>query len=310
MGRDAERTVETARATLAGLLQCLPAEIIFTGGGTEANNLAILGYAAANKRVGVRIACEPWLHPSVVEPSAQVHNPSGEAALQIYSHTCHETGGLQSPQIEGDKNTIFIDGAQGFTKEPLPAHYDMYSISAHKFHGPSGVGALVVRGGTRILPIMFGGGQERGLRAGSLNVQGICEMVQAAATAHENMVANRAHVQEIRDTIASLSHELANVTVNTTSENTSPYILNMSFVGIRGEIMVHQLSERGIYASTGAACRSRGKNVPALQLMGFAPDIADSAVRFSFSAQNTADEARAARQVIRESVEKLRRILR
>jgi cysteine desulfurase len=206
--------------------------------------------------------------------------------------------------------TIFIDGAQGFTKEPLDFRsVHMYAFSAHKFGGRVGVGGLMIRGGTRILPLMHGGGQERGLRPGTVDVAGICEMAHTAAQMHAQMQANHDKTRTIRDIIASVSQVLDGVEINTLSPNVSPYILNMSFAGVRGEVLVHQLDSLGVLASTGAACHSKGKSIPALLAMGFPRERAESAIRFSFSPAITPEAAHRAREIIIQSVTHLRRIV-
>ena len=173
-----------------------------------------------------------------------------------------------------------------------------------------GVGGLLVRGRTRLSPLFHGGGQERGLRPGTENVNGIVQMAEVATMLSKSLRSNHDHVAQIKAEIAALATDLPDVFINVRTSETSPYILNMSFLGINGETLVHLLSEKGIYASMGAACRSRKRESSLLEVMGFSRERAQTAVRFSFSHLNTLEEAATARAVITECVMQLRRMLR
>ena len=341
LGIAAERALNSARRDIAEILSCRPAEIIFTSGGTESNNLALLGCARRTaitggtstkpgvlSKPGGLVACAaPWEHPSVLAPLKfaeemglvqTVISPefSPDAALVSLSQISHETGDLfDVSQIAAElkransKILIHVDGAQGFCKERINlANIDMYSFSGHKIHGAAGVGGLFVRSGVRLVPLIHGGGQENGMRAGTENLHGILQTAQAATFLHASLDENQRQVIAIKTELAKLQHDLPNVLENAMGE-TSPYILNMSFLGIKGETLVHLLSEKGIYASMGAACRSRKKQKSALETMGFTKQRAESAVRFSFSHTNTLEEAITAREIIKNSVIQLRKIL-
>jgi len=302
-----------------------PEEIIFTSGGTESNNLAIIGYVLANQKSGVSLVSSPYEHPSLLAPIRfalerdwAVNEPVYANNLVSFSHVNHETGDINdinSISSEIKKNNphavILVDGAQGFCKEDIDLHnIDMYSFSGHKCHGPSGTGGLWVKKGIRITPLQHGGGQEGNMRSGTENVPAIVQMAEAAESLSQRLAYNRNHVAKIKALMLSLQSNLTDVYVNTLSDNVSPYILNMSFMGVKGEILVHALSEKGIYVSMGAACNSRKLKQSALSLMGFKQEIAQSAIRFSFSPFNTFEEAEKACEITYDTVKQLRNVMR
>ncbi|MCL2225114.1 MAG: cysteine desulfurase [Defluviitaleaceae bacterium] len=335
LGISTERALIAARKEMAGLLSCRENEIIFTSGGTESNNLALLGFALANKRQSIQIFAAPWEHPSVLEPlrfaqefgiaetitaplatlRERVKNSRGINLVSI-SQVSHETGDIfdvaeiaAELKRENPKTIIHVDGVQGFCKEKIDlANIDMYSFSGHKIHGAAGVGGLFVKSGVRLVPLLHGGGQENGIRAGTENVGGILQTVSAAAQLHALRDENHSHAAAIKSELAQLKTDLPDVLENALG-STSPYILNLSFLGIKGETLVHLLSDKGIYASMGAACRSRKKQKSILETMGFSKERAESAVRFSFSHLNTIQEATTAKQIIIDSVSQMRRVL-
>jgi len=314
LGLEAERALKRAAKDL-----CLSPdnEIIFTSGGTESNNLGILGAAFALKSARGRdkdlhIAAGNQEHPSVTEPLGYLASLPGfkvsyaaplevckieDAAMVCLSHVCSETGDV----FEADTDAlVFVDGAQGFCKLPTPARADIYAFSAHKFHGPMGVGGLIVRKGVRLAPLMYGGGQQAKLRPGTENVPGILAMAAAAKQFKP--------VKNIKAIMASLAEEIPDCQINQTSETSSPYILNISFIGVRGETLTSMLSSQGLYVSMGTACRAAKKETALTALIGKAR--AESAIRMSFSHMNTEEEAQQAKEIIKKSVQELRRIKR
>ena len=336
-----ERALRNARVKIAIILKCNPDELIFTSGGTEANNIAILGYTLAKTRQGVSLLCLPYEHPSVIAPmkfaqergwasydTLNLNNiPDGNLLISI-SHVNHETGDkININDIASyikKKNPyaiIHVDGAQGFCKETLNLNnIDMYSFSGHKCHSPTGVGGLWIRKGLRIVPIIYGGGQENGLRAGTENVNGIAQMSDAVEILNKNIASYHLHVCNIREVLLQIQSTLPNVTVNSLKMHSSddiknriydssPYIINMSFLGIKGEVLVHALSDKGVHVSMGAACHKHKRGKSSLESMGFGTNIAESAVRFSFSAYNTLLEAERACDIIINEVKRLRKII-
>ena len=331
LGIKAERALRAARNTVATVLGCASSEIIFTSGGTESNNLAILGCALANARQGLYMISAPYEHPSLLAPiqfasergwgKSQISQaidciPPGNVLASI-SHVSHETGDInnintisESIKKLNPSAIIHIDGAQGFCKEDVCLrNVDLYSFSGHKCHGPVGTGGLWVRKGVRLTSLMHGGGQENGLRSGTESVSSIVQLADAVDTMHKGLSANRIHVANIKSVILGLKDVLPDVFVNSLGVDISPYILNMSFLGVKGEVLVHALSEKGLYVSMGAACRSRKRSQSALSLMGFTHEIAESAIRFSFSPYNTLAEAELALNIIFDEVSRLRKVL-
>ena len=333
LGIEAERIVSFARQDIANALGVLPQEIIFTSGGTESNNMAILGFAFANQRKKVSFVACPWDHPSIIEPLNFVHSsgigavmfaqPNAQTCtaqgpqMAILSHVNSETGDVNDVTAlakeikDANPNAIvMVDGIQSLCKEDINfAHIDAFTFSGHKCHSPAGIGGIIVRNNLRLMPLVYGGGQERGLRPGTENVSGISAMAKAISHLHAYQQSNYSHVTAIKNKLLELVTDLPGVTVNALTSTVSPYILNLSFAGTRGEVLVHSLSSRGVYAAMGSACKSRSKTKTALEIMGFSSDTASTAVRFSFSHLNTMDEAVAAKEIIMESVTQMRNVL-
>jgi len=358
LGITAERALRDARKKMMAILSGVhetafarvsnlhrdDGEIVFTSGGTEANNFAIIGFALARAKQGTYLACAPYEHPSIVAPinfaaergwgksvffadtsnSDSMENMLTSLAdcnghvLVLLSHVNHETGDIVDIRSTAAMirrinplATIHIDGAQGFCKEPINLEgIDSYSFSGHKFHGPLGVGGLWMRKGVKHMPLFHGGGQENGWRSGTENVSGIVQMSDTAESLVNTWEENRERVAQIKSVLMSLQDKLPDVTINAMGKDVSPYILNMSFLGVKGEVLVHALSERGVYVSMGAACLSRKRAKTALELMGFSSHIAGSAIRFSFSPYNTLADAEAAKKIIIEEVSRFRSMKR
>ena len=349
LGIRAYNELNQAKKDLCKVLGCEKDELVFTSGGTESNNLAIIGYAIKHRRNNVRFYSLPWAHPSVTQTMKHVealgfgncHAGSGFTLSILNSPSttawastiptdfaeginfislpqiCHETGDRydvaeisHAIKKQNPKNIIHIDGVQGFCKEKINLkNIDLYSFSGHKIHAPSGTGGLYVKKGVKLSALLYGGGQEMGLRAGTENTNGVADLCRAAKRLYENKDLIHHEVSDVKAELQRLTDELEFVYVNSTRE-TSPYILNMSFSGVKGEVLVNMLSEKGIYVSTGAACKTSKKEVPALVLMGFSKERADSAIRFGFSHANTAHEAKHVRSAIVECVKMLRNLRR
>ena len=332
-----EKIIAGARAAVAGALGVDGAEIVFTGGGTEADSLALLG-AAARLRGPGRVLLFAGEHPAVLETAAQLaamgHRvetvPATEAGvldLAVLSRmleegadlvSCmqvnNETGAVQ-PIAEIAKRTkeknpqalLHVDGAQGFLRLPLNVRgegVDLYTVSSHKVHGPKGVGALYVRKGVKLLPQLLGGGQEAGLRSGTENTAGIAGFGAAVAW----MLEQAGGVARLRGLKLRLYEQLRNniegLRVNgpgPETEEAAPHILSVSFPGVGGEVMLHALEAEGVLVGTGAACSSKKRGMSAaFQAMAAPKWAADSAVRFSFGLFNTEEDVdNAAEAVVR-----------
>ena len=335
VGLAAERLLYTARQDMARLVNCRESEIIFTSGGTEANNLAILGFALAHRRQSTTLHAAPWEHASVTAPmkfaqeigvaqyipiksTGQDFRPVDPSSQNLVSiaQLSNETGEINDVsaiarelKAQNPQTIVHVDGIQGFCKEAIDlTNIDMYTFSGHKIHAGYGAGGLIVRN-ARLLPLLHGGGHEMGLRSGTENIPAILSLVAAAKHLAQQRITNHEHVSAVKAELLRITHELPDVHVNARQEAT-PYILNLSFLGLKGETLVHLLSEKGVCASMGAACRSRSKNASALEAMGYGKERAESAVRLSFSHLNTIAEAVRAREIICECASQIRRVLK
>lgn len=337
-GLEAEKHIKSAREAIAKSLGADNQEIYFTSGGTEANNLAILGYLDANPRKGKHIITTKIEHPSVLEVYKLLGSKgyrvdfldvdskgiidleslkgsiSNDTALISVTYVNNEIGTLQPlSDIVDIKNiinrdtAIHVDAIQAYGKikiVPKKLGIDLMSMSSHKIHGPKGAGALYIRKGIRILPILSGGGQEFSLRSGTENVSGICGFGMAADIIHKNLEENYEKCSKLKSYfIDKLINEFGEAAFVISPEASSPYILNVAFAKIRSEVLLHHLEMKNIFVSTGSACSSR-KNVHShvLKALGLKPDMIEGAVRFSFSAFNTSED-------IDETINALKEIL-
>ena len=317
----AERALTEARGQVAAVLRCRPEEIVFTSGGTESNNLALLGAARAARRRGNRIVTTAVEHHSVLAVCRQLESEGFEVAYvspdaggvitpESFAAACDEktvlascmmvnseTGALHDiPAIAAAcrrKNPGILfhaDCVQAFGRlEIAPARWgvQLVSVSGHKIHAPKGVGALYVAKGVRLLPPLYGSGQERGLRPGTENLPGICAMGLAAERMNARRVENAAHFTALRQKLITNLSQSPAVCINS-PEAAAPYIINLSVEGIRSEIMIHYLEQFEIYVSSGSAC-AKGERSHVLTAMGLPEDRVDSAIRVSMT-DTTAEE--------------------
>lgn len=311
----AERALTEARGQVAAVLRCRPEEIIFTSGGTESNNLALLGAARAARRRGNRIVTTAVEHHSVLAVCRQLESEGFEVAYvspdaggvitpESFAAACDEktvlascmmvnseTGALHDiPAIAAAcrrKNPGILfhaDCVQAFGRlEIAPARWgvQLVSVSGHKIHAPKGVGALYVAKGVRLLPPLYGSGQERGLRPGTENLPGICAMGLAAERMNARRAENAAHFTALRQKLITNLSQSPAVCINS-PEAAAPYIINLSVEGIRSEIMIHYLEQFEIYVSSGSAC-AKGERSHVLTAMGLPEDRIDSALRVSMT---------------------------
>ena len=317
----AERALTEARGQVAAVLRCRPEEIVFTSGGTESNNLALLGAARAARRRGNRIVTTAVEHHSVLAVCRQLESEGFEVAYvspdaggvitpESFAAACDEktvlascmmvnseTGALHDiPAIAAAcrrKNPGILfhaDCVQAFGRlEIAPARWgvQLVSVSGHKIHAPKGVGALYVAKGVRLLPPLYGSGQERGRRPGTENLPGICAMGLAAERMNARRAENAAHFTALRQKLITNLSQSPAVCINS-PEAAAPYIINLSVEGIRSEIMIHYLEQFEIYVSSGSAC-AKGERSHVLTAMGLPEDRIDSALRVSMT-DTTAEE--------------------
>ncbi|MCR5809744.1 MAG: cysteine desulfurase [Clostridiales bacterium] len=336
-----ERDVSAARANIASLLQAEPSEVFFTSCGTESNNTALMGSLAAMHGRG-RVIVSAVEHPSVYEAAIELRERgwdvqfapvdmtgkvllpelasllTPDTRLVSIMHVNNESGAvnaiddiyaLMKRNVPGA--LLHVDGVQAFMKE-APVRCDMYSVSGHKLHAPKGVGALLVRKPVRVKPYLMGGGQESGMRSGTTNVPGIMAFSAAVSDFAEHREEYLDAMRGVKLRLYSNLSRIRDVRLNGPEpDKGAPHILNMSFMGVRGEVLLNALSEKGLYVSTGSACAAhkRGKN-RILNAMGITGDRQDGAIRFSFSHFNTVQEADLAAQLIEEQVSLLRRFRR
>lgn len=332
-GFAAEKEMTAARAVIAEKLSAQPGEVYFTSGGTESDNIAILGAAYAKKRAGNRIVTTAIEHPAVlntmaqlgkegfevvyVQPEADGNIPAEKFAAVIDAKTIlvsvmavnNETGAvLPLKEIAGiikrkKAPALFhTDAVQAFCKLPVSPKklgLDLISVSGHKVHAPKGVGALYVKSGVRILPHSFGGGQEKNLRPGTEGVPQICAFGAAVKAMPAEREAEKA-VREVRDHLLMRLSELPEVTLNS-PENAMPYIVNLSAGRVRAETMLHFLAEKGIYVSSGSAC-GKAKPSHVLTAMGLSQQCIDTSLRVSLCAENTKEEIDAFADALKEGL--------
>ena len=340
-GLEAQREVAHARQAVAVSLGAQPREIIFTSGGTEANNLAVLGGAAAGRRRGKRIVTTAIEHPSVLEPMRQLEKEgfevvfltpdadgrvpeeavlkavTGDTILISVMAVNNELGSIQPIEVlkkavkrAGAPALVHVDGVQAYGKLPLRPEkpgIDLLTVSGHKIHGPKGVGALYVSKNARILPRTFGGGQERELRPGTE----AAPLIAGLGAAVEELPDWRqaySRMEKLRDYTLQKLSGLEGVEVNSPVEG-FPYLLNFSALGIRSETMLHFLAQRGIYVSSGSAC-AKGKQSHVLKAAGLPDSRISSAIRVSFSRENTERDADALAEGVREGLACLARARR
>ncbi|MBQ3939265.1 MAG: cysteine desulfurase [Clostridia bacterium] len=336
-----EKEVNAARARLAAAFRADPSELIFTSGGTESNNVALSGTLAA-RRDKCRIITSAVEHPSVYEPFTAMKSagydvvfigvqPDGRLNEKEFSealtantgfisimHVNNEVGAINDISSlyriakETAPNAVFhSDGVQAFIKQPA-VNCDMYSFSGHKLHAPKGVGGLFVKRGVRFAGGQLGGGQESGLRSGTTNVPGVMALDAAAADYVKNREEYTERMFAVKKRLFENLSRIRDVRLNGPAvEDGAAYILNMSFLGVRGEVLLHSLMDKGLLVSTGSACaaRHRGKN-RILNAMGVTGERQDGAIRFSFCPDNTGEEADTAAQLIEDSLNILRRFRR
>ncbi|MGN0452396.1 MAG: cysteine desulfurase family protein [Ruminococcus sp.] len=337
LGFSAQKELESARETLAESLGCDLSEVFFTSGGTEANNLSILGAVSAHKRNGNKIITTAYEHSSAhdsvrelqkegfelvfLKPDSKGHinideieeNIDNKTVLVSVMYINNEVGAINpiseiAKIIKAKKSPALLhtDAVQAFGKIPLKASKlgaDLISVSGHKLHAPKGVGALYIKKGIRILPRTFGGKQEKKIRPGTEALP----LIGAFATAVKefDISANLEKVTKLNGYLSKKLSEIDGVVINSPSD-ALPYILNFSYPGIRSETMLHHLSERGVYVSSGSACSKGGKS-HVLEAMGLSDDIIDSAVRVSFSKHSTEEDCDALVKGLLEGINSLAR---
>lgn len=334
-GLEGERILQDCREKSAAILGARKEEIFFTASGTEANNLAIVGACNARTSKEKHLICSSIEHPSILETARYLEKKgvsvtylpvdregfiqleklkrslTNQTFLVSIMHVNNEIGTVQPVKeigevIKENSRALFhCDMVQSFLRLPFRLHEegpDLISISAHKVHGPKGVGVLYKQEGIRLHPLIHGGGQEQGLRSGTENVPAIAGY---SASLEEDF--HSESVREKREYLANtLLGALPEARINTPQKNSAPHILSISFPGLKGEVLLHALEEEGIYVSTGSACHSRQDQVShVLEAIGLPIEAAQSTLRISLSMQNTWEEMERAAEKIIQAVQML-----
>ncbi len=345
-GVEAEKYVREAAQTLAKILKVNEKEIIFTSGGTESNNLALFGGADANKRSGNHIITTSVEHAAVGQPAERLEQMGYEVTIVPVDHrgvvqlealekalrpdtilvstmyVNNEVGAVMPVEEiaklvheKSPKALYHVDAIQAFGKYriyPKKAGIDMLSVSSHKIHGPKGVGFLYINEKARIQPQILGGGQQAGMRSGTDNVPGIAGMGVAAKMVYTDFDEKIEHMYQLKERLAEGFLKLPDVRLNGMEiREGAPQILSASFLGVRSEVLLHTLEEKGIYVSAGSACSShKRKAAGTLSAMGMEAAQRESTLRFSFSEENTFEEVDYALEVIGQVLPMLRRYSR
>lgn len=352
VGIEAENYIKHAKEVLAGNLKVQEKELLFTSGGTESNNLAIIGCAMANRRAGMHLITTKIEHPAVLEPMRYLEkqgfrvtyldvDESGRVRLSDLEkalcedtilvsimHVNNEIGSLQPVEEIGSlieryrKDILFhVDAVQGYGKfilHPKRMKIDLLSISGHKIHGPKGVGVLYVNEAVKIQPILFGGGQQKGLRSGTENVPGIAGIGRAVEELYTDFANKMDRLYELKSYFIEQLLELEGVSINglppegaAAVKETAPHVVSASVSGIRAEVLLHSLEDRGIYISSGSACASNKPAVSGtLKAVGLNEELLKSTVRFSFSVETTKEELEYTIAALKELLPTLRRYTR
>lgn len=342
----AENYINDAKKKIAKTLKVQEKEILFTSGGTESNNLAIIGSALANKRAGKHIITSSVEHASVYSPMQFLEelgfevtylpvNSDGQISVEKLKaairddtilvslmHVNNEIGAVMPIEEAGaaikaaNPSTIFhVDAIQSYGKfviRPKKMNIDLLSVSGHKIHGPKGSGFLYIKDKTRIKPIIYGGGQQKGMRSGTENVPAYAGLGVAAEEIYTDFDKKIAHMYSIRDHFIDEVLQIDGVTVNGRCDHeNAPHVVSVSIEGIRAEVMLHTLEEKNVYVSAGSACSSNHPAISStLKSIGVKQNLLDSTIRFSFCVNTTMEEVDYAISVMRDVIPKLQKYTR
>lgn len=345
-GVEAERYLRESREIIAKTLKVNEKEIYFTSGGTESNNWALVGAAMANRRRGNRIITTAVEHAAVLQPMLYLQEQgfditflpvdrygrirlealeealTEDTILVSVMYVNNEVGSVEPvaeiSRVIKAKNpsTIFhVDAIQAYGKyeiRPKKEGIDLLSVSGHKIHGPKGVGFLYIDEKVKIRPLIYGGGQQKGMRSGTENVPGVAGLGVAAAEMYRNHQEKLDHLYELKEHMMKRVAEIDGVVINSQpGRESAPQIVSVSFEGVRSEVLLHALEDRGIYVSSGSACSSNHPGVSGtLKGIGVKQELLDSTLRFSFGMFNKKEEIDYAIEVLKELLPVLRRYRR
>ena len=342
-GVEAENLVREAKKAIADTLKVQEKEILFTSGGTESNNTALIGTALANRRAGKHLITTGVEHPSIYNTMSFLEEMGFEVTYLPVDHLGHisledlekairedtilvsvmyvnnEVGAVEPIEAisqcikkKNPKTLFHVDAIQAYGKykiRPKKQGIDLLSVSGHKIHAPKGVGFLYIRDGVKIRPILFGGGQQKGMRSGTENVPGCVGLGVAAREAYKDFDARIEKLYTLREHLIAGLKPLGGVTINGSEDRTNaPQIVSASFGGVRSEVLLHALEDKGVYVSSGSACSSNHPGISGtLKGIGVKKELLDSTIRFSLGDLNTEEEVDYAIGVLGELLPVLRR---
>ena len=345
-GVQAEKYIRYAKDVIARNLKVNEKEIFFTSGGTESDNLALIGCARANCRSGRHLITTQIEHPAVLKTMKHLEEEgfrvtylpvdqkgcihledlqraiTGETILVSIMHTNNEVGSMQPIAQAGalikkmNPNILFhVDAVQGYGKfriYPKKMKIDLLSVSGHKIHGPKGVGFLYVDEKVKIKPILFGGGQQNGIRSGTENVPAVAGLAKAVELVYGNLDQEIEKLYRIKRAFVEGVQKIDDVIVNGHLDETgAPHVVSVSIRGVRSEVLLHALEDQGIYVSAGSACSARKPQPSAtLRAMGVSEELLGSTIRFSFSVFTTMEEINYTLQTMYDIIPMLRRYTR
>lgn len=349
-GVEAEQYLREARETIAKTMKVNEKEIYFTSGATESNNWAIVGAAMANKRSGMHLITTAIEHPAVLMPMQYLEeqgfrvtylpvDSQGQISLKdLEEALCEETILVSMMYVNNEVGAILpigeagklikaynpkilfhVDAVQAYGKmviHPKKMNIDMLSVSAHKIHGPKGIGFLYISEKVKIRPIILGGGQQKGMRSGTDNVPGAAGLAAAAKESYANLAASHEHFLKLKERLIAGMKQLGEsvpVVINSEEgENGAAHIVSAAFPGVRSEVLLHALEEREVYVSAGSACSSNKKLPvsPVLKELHLRPEVLESTLRFSFSRFTGEEEIDYCLQMLGELLPVLRRYTR
>ena len=345
-GIESERYILDAKEIIAKTLKAKPEEILFTSGGTESDNTALFGVMRANTRRGKHMITSMIEHHAILATAHQLEKEGYEVTylpvdkygqvspeslkeairpdtvLVSIMHTNNEIGSVNNleelSKVVKDANPeiyFHTDAVQGYTKSiiiPKRLGIDLLSVSGHKIHGPKGVGFLYVNEKVKMNPFVYGGGQQSGRRSGTENVPGIAGMALAAKTLYDDFDNEINKLYELKDYLVKRLSDIEGTVINGhTGRDSAPHIVSVSVRGVRAEVLLHALEEKGVYVSSGSACASNRNTVSeTLASINIERDLLDSTIRLSFSIFTTMDEVKYAADCIEEIIPELRKYTR
>ena len=342
-GVEAENLIREAKKAITDTLKVQEKEILFTSGGTESNNTALIGTALANRRAGKHLITTGVEHPSIYNTMSFLEEMGFEVTYLPVDHLGHisledlekairedtilvsvmyvnnEVGAVEPIEAisqcikkKNPKTLFHVDAIQAYGKykiRPKKQGIDLLSVSGHKIHAPKGVGFLYIRDGVKIRPILFGGGQQKGMRSGTENVPGCVGLGVAAREAYKDFDARIEKLYTLREHLIAGLKPLGGVTINGSEDRTNaPQIVSASFEGVRSEVLLHALEDKRVYVSSGSACSSNHPGISGtLKGIGVKKELLDSTIRFSLGDLNTEEEVDYAIGVLGELLPVLRR---